>query len=96
MKLPGKVEPPVRIGYRPELDVTAELGAQEANYYQMIMCLLRWIVKLGRVDICLEVSIVSSHLVLPRVGHLNQVCHVFGYLRKHHNTELVFILMILW
>ena len=32
----------------------------------------------------------SSHLALPRVGHLNQVYHIFGYLRKYHNTELVF------
>ena len=32
----------------------------------------------------------SSHLALPRVGHLNQVRHVFGYLRKCHNTELSF------
>ena len=31
----------------------------------------------------------NSNLALPRVGHLNQVHHVFGYLRKHHNTELV-------
>ena len=30
------------------------------------------------------------HLVIPRVGNLNHVYHVFGYLRKHHNTELVF------
>ena len=32
----------------------------------------------------------SSHLALPRVGRLNQIHHVFGYLKKHHNSELVF------
>ena len=31
-----------------------------------------------------------SYLALPRVGHLNQAYHIFGYLRKHHNTKLVF------
>ena len=32
MTLPGKVETPLRTDYRPELDVTAELGAQEETY----------------------------------------------------------------
>jgi hypothetical protein len=46
-------------------------------------------VELGRVDICLECSIMSAHLALPREGHLQQVINIFGYLEKHHNTELV-------
>ena len=49
-----------------------------------------WIVELGRVDICLEVSMMSSHLALPRKGHMEQVMQIFGYLRKYHNAELVF------
>jgi hypothetical protein len=32
----------------------------------------------------------SSHLALPREGHLAQTFHVFAYLRKYHNTEMVF------
>ena len=32
----------------------------------------------------------SSHLAMPRKGHLNQVLHIFAYLRKCHNTELVY------
>ena len=31
-----------------------------------------------------------SHLAMPRKGHLNQVLHIFAYLRKYHNTELVY------
>ena len=52
--------------------------------------ILRWIVELGRIDICLEVSMMSSHLAMPRKGHLNQVLHIFAYLCKYHNTELVY------
>ena len=52
--------------------------------------ILRWIVELGRVDVCLEVSMMSSHLALPREGHLEQVLHIFAYLKKYHNTELVY------
>ena len=47
-------------------------------------------VELGRIDICLEVSMMSSHLALPCEGHLSQLFHVFSYLRKYHNTEIVY------
>ena len=32
----------------------------------------------------------SLHLVMPRKGHLDQVLHIFTYLHKYHNTELVY------
>ena len=32
----------------------------------------------------------SSHLAMPRKGHLDQVLHIFAYLRKYDNTELVY------
>jgi hypothetical protein len=47
-------------------------------------------VELGRVDICLEVSMMSSRLVLPREGDLEQVFHIFAHLKKYHNTEVVY------
>ena len=27
---------------------------------------------------------------MPIEGHLNQLLHIFSYLKKHHNTEMVF------
>jgi hypothetical protein len=89
-KLPAKAETPMQTSYRPELDVSPELEPQEAAYYQSLIGILRWIVELGRVDICLEVSMMSSHLALPREGHLQQVLHIFAHLKKYHNTEMVF------
>ena len=89
-KLPGKAETPMQSSYRPELDVTPELEPTMASYYQSLIGVLRWIVELGRVDICLEVSLLSSHLALPREGHFSQVLQVFAYLKKYHNTELVY------
>ena len=47
-------------------------------------------VDLGRIDIYYEVSMVSSHLALPREGPFAQVFHIFAYLKKHHNYALVF------
>jgi hypothetical protein len=89
-KLPRKVETSLVSTYKPELDVSPALNAQEAAYYQSLIGILRWIVELGRVDICLEVSMMSSHLVLPREGHLEQLLHIFAHLKKYHNTEVVY------
>ena len=44
----------------------------------------------GRVGICLETSMMSYHLVLPREGHLYQVYHMFTKLKKYHNLEMIF------
>ena len=46
--------------------------------------------ELGRIDIYLEVSMMSSHLALPREGYLDQVFQIFAYLKKYHNAELVY------
>jgi hypothetical protein len=89
-KLPTKAETPIQTLFCPELDVSPELNPTDAAYFQSIIGILRWIAELGRIDICLEVSMLSSHLALPREGHLAQTFHVFSYLKKYHKTEMVF------
>jgi hypothetical protein len=32
----------------------------------------------------------SSHLALPREGHLHAIYNIFAYLKSHHNAEMVF------
>ena len=71
-------------------DETAELKLEDAMFYKLQIGILRWMVELGRVDICLEVSMMSSHIALPREGHLEQVLHIFAYLKKYHNAEMVY------
>ena len=88
--LPARASTPLSNGYRPEIDISDELDPDDAAYYQSLIGILRWMVELGRVDICTEVSMMSSHLALPRKGHLDQLFHLFGYLKKHHNAEMPF------
>lgn len=88
--LPARASSPISNNYRPEVDVTEELEGEAASYYHSLIGVLRWIVELGRVDIDVEVSMMSSHLALPRKGHLQQLFHIFAYLKKHHNAEMVF------
>ena len=51
---------------------------------------LRWAVEIGRVGILYETSIMSTHLALPRVEHLEQLFHVFGYLKEKPKQRIDF------
>jgi hypothetical protein len=88
--LPTRAETPIQTSYRPELDVSPELQPTDAAYYMSLIGVLRWIVELGRVDVCLECSMLSSHLALPRKGHLYQLLQCSAYLKKYHNTEMMY------
>ena len=77
-------------GYRPEIDILEELGPKEASYCQSLIGILQRMVELDQVDICTEVSMMPSHLLLSQKGHLDAVFHMFAYLKKHPNSEIVF------
>ena len=83
--LKAKALNPLPKGYRPEIDISEELRPKEASYYQSLIGIFRWMVELGRIDICTEVSMMLSHLALPRKGHLEAVFYIFAYLKKRHN-----------
>eukprot|EP00957_Ditylum_brightwellii_P028374 2142608-Ditylum_brightwellii.AAC.1 len=68
--MPAKVGTPMSVSYIPELDITPALSLLDSAYYQSLIGMLRWMVELGKIDICLEVSVMSSHLVMPREGHM--------------------------
>lgn len=89
-KLVRRAPTPFEREYRPEMDVTPELDASQATFFQSQIGILRWMVELGRVDIITEVSMLSSHLALPREGHLDAVLHIFAYLDHKHNSRMVF------
>ena len=88
LKTTAKV--PVPSSYKPELDTSPELEPKLTSRYQQLIGVLRWAVKLGRVDIYLEVSLLSQYLANPRVGHLDAVYHVFAFLKKHPKLKTVF------
>jgi hypothetical protein len=89
-RLPTRATTPIQAGYRPELDESAELNLSGMRYYQELIGVLRWAVELGRIDIMMEVSMLSSHLALPREGHLQQVYHIFAFLKNKPKRTLAF------
>ena len=89
-RLPSKCRTPMTIGYRPECDVSAELTSEGIQRYPKLIGVLRWAAELGRVDILLETAMLSTYMALPRKGHMEQVYHVFGYLKTHSKRRLFF------
>ena len=89
-RLPSKYKTPLAYGYCPELDITPELKADGLQRYQELIGILCWVVELGRVDTLMETSMMSTDLAMPRQGHLEQVHHIFGYLKEHPKRKLFF------
>ena len=63
--LPSQCLTPMKAGYRPEIDISAELKADGMQYFQELIGILRWACELGCIDIATEISLLSSHLALP-------------------------------
>ncbi|KAI2511173.1 Reverse transcriptase (RNA-dependent DNA polymerase) [Fragilaria crotonensis] len=76
LRLLPNAKTPLASGYRPELDLSAELGSKQLNYYQGLIGVLRWICEIGRIDVLMPVSLMSRYLVSARQGHLEQVFHI--------------------
>jgi hypothetical protein len=62
--LPTKVTTPTVADYHPELDQSKELGPDQATYFAGLISILRWCIKLRRIDIIVEVSLLSAFLLV--------------------------------
>ena len=80
---------PLSQGYHPECDISTTLDPENGTYFQSLIGIARWAVELGRIDVCCETSMLSSYVAMPREGHLQQIYHMFAYLKRHHNARLV-------
>ena len=89
-KLPTKTSTPLSCSYHPELDVSLLLDDDETIYYQNMIGILHWAVELGRINIHVDVAMMSHYLVQPRMGHMNELFHIFAYLKAHKQLTMVF------
>ena len=72
------------------MDFSAELVPIFLDYFQNQIGVLRLMVELGRIDIITEVPMLASQLALPQEGRIEAVFHIFGYMKGHHNSRMVF------
>eukprot|EP00957_Ditylum_brightwellii_P180786 13772593-Ditylum_brightwellii.AAC.1 len=89
-RIPCQTETPLLQMYRSELDVLPVLNPIEVAYCQSLIGILQWTVELGRVDIFLDVSMISSHLDMPRERRLQNAFQIFAHLKKYQNMELAY------
>ena len=82
------IETPMNNNYTPELDVTVELDDEDVTFYQELIGVLRWATEIGRVDILLEVALLSQYSASPGEGHLEQLLRIFAFLRRHPKLTL--------
>ena len=61
-----------------------------ASWYQSLIGMIRWMVEIGRVDIITEVSVMASHMAIPREGHVEVVFHVFAFIFHNYNSRVEF------
>ncbi len=84
----ANIDTPMNNTYVPEMDVTHELSAEDMTFYQELIGVLRWATEIGRVDILLEVALLSQYQANPREGHLEQLLHIFAFLKKNPKVTL--------
>jgi hypothetical protein len=88
--LPQRADNPFPYDYHPELDQSEPFDPECSSFYQHLIGVMRWMVELRRIVIATKVSLLSSHLAYPRVGHLEEALHIMSYLRQKHNSRLIF------
>ena len=77
-----RVTSPLEKGDHPELDTSQLLDDEEVTKYQSLIGALQWTITLGRFDIAVAVMTMSSFSAAPRMGHMERVRRIAGYLLK--------------
>ena len=44
----------------------------------------------GQMEALMHIFMMALHVALPREGHMEVLLHIFGFLKKYHNTEMVY------
>ena len=74
---------PYSSSYRPELDVTEELGEELTNRYHKIIGVMRWSIELGRIDFLTWVICLYQHLCSPIERNQDGIYCIFRYQQKN-------------
>ena len=88
--LPRKQSSPLTEGDHPELDISDLLDDDKRSLYMSLVGALQWAVTLGRFDIAYATMVMSRFRAEPRVGHMEHILHIYGYLRKYPDGRIRF------
>ena len=79
--LKNNVKNPFPLNYKPELDVTDEIGESLALRYLQLIDIGQWAIELGWLDIFHKIALLSQYQASLREQHLEALYHIFAYLR---------------
>jgi Reverse transcriptase (RNA-dependent DNA polymerase) len=82
------VSSPLEKGDHPELDTSELLDAEGIKTYQSMIGALQWMVTIGRFEILTAVISLSSFRAAPRVGHLERLNRIYGFLSNMSHAVL--------
>ena len=74
----------------PELDETPLCGPDDTAKFQSMIGALQWTIQLCRFDISQAVMSMSRFRAAPRIGHLERVKRIVGYLKKFPHAAIRF------
>ena len=85
---PTPAASPLDKGDHPELDSSELLDIDDIKIYQSLIGALQWVIQIGRFDIATAVMTMSRFRAAPRVGHLERVKRIHGYILKYREGVL--------
>jgi hypothetical protein len=88
MKPNASVTYPLEKGYHPELDTSELCTTEQITQSQSMIGALQWIVTIGRFDINTAAMTMSGFRIAHRVGHLNRLKRIYGYLLKMKHASI--------
>lgn len=89
-KLPSRALTSMTQDYHPKTDDSPELSPDGITLFQELIGIWHWAVEIGCVAILTEVSMLYSYQASPRDGHLDQLYHIFSFLKKHPKLTIYF------
>jgi hypothetical protein len=87
---PKKIYTPIEPKDHPELDTSDFLDEQGMHLYWKLLGMLQWAVTLGCIDIMCAVMTMGGFCCQPRIGHLDRLKRIFGFLDKNCNSLIKF------
>ncbi len=81
-KKPKNASSPLTKGDHPELDTSELLGLEDVKIYQSLIGALQWVIQIGRWDVATATMTMSRFRASPRIGHLDRVKRIYGYVSK--------------
>ena len=74
---------PLPSNYRPEIDITEELGTELLSRYLQLVGIFCWAIDLVKVNTFHKTFLLLQYQDNPRVGHLEALYYIFASLRIH-------------